>query len=79
MDHAAHWETSLLMYLRPELVDLSRIADEDLDTDDGRQEAGIYGQDPRQFASRELGKTIADDIVDFIGHKAQELLSEVSR
>jgi creatinine amidohydrolase len=79
MDHAAHWETSLLMYLRPELVDLSRIAGEDLETDEGRQEAGIFGQDPRQFASRELGETIANGIVDFIGHKAQELLAEVSR
>jgi len=79
MDHAAHWETSLLMHLRPELVDLSQIAGEDLDTDEGRKEAGIFGQDPRRFASRELGETIANGIVDFIGQKAQELLSEVSR
>jgi creatinine amidohydrolase/Fe(II)-dependent formamide hydrolase-like protein len=77
MDHAAHWETSLLMYLRPDLVDMSQIADENLDTDDGRQEAGIYGKDPRQFASPELGKTIAEGIVDFIGNKALELLREL--
>jgi len=77
MDHAAHWETSLLMHLRPELVDLAQIADEDLDSDAGRQEAGIYGKDPRQFASAELGQTIADGIVEFIGAKAQELLAEV--
>ncbi|MCE5237751.1 creatininase family protein [bacterium] len=79
MDHAAHWETSLLMYLRPELVDLSRIAGEDLTTDEGRRAAGIFGKDPRQFASRELGETIANAIVDFIGHKAQELLAELVR
>ncbi len=79
MDHAAHWETSLLMYLRPELVDLPRIAGEDLTTDEGRRAAGIFGQDPRQFASRELGETIATGIVDFIGHKAQELLAELAR
>lgn len=78
MDHAAHWETSLLMYLRPELVDLSQIAREDLDTDEGRKEAGIYGRDPRVHASRELGEKIALNIVDFIGHRAQELLAEVS-
>jgi len=77
MDHAAHWETSLLMYLRPDLVDMSQIAGEDLDTDEGRAEAGIYGKDPRKFASPELGKTIADGIVEFIGGKARELLGEL--
>lgn len=77
MDHAAHWETSLLMYLRPELVDMSRIADEELGTDAGQRAAGIYGKDPRQFASPELGKTIADEIIEFIGNKARELLAEI--
>lgn len=74
MDHAAHWETSLLMYLRPELVDLAQIADEDLETDEGRKAAGIYGRDPRKFASRELGEKIANSIADTIGRKAQDLL-----
>jgi creatinine amidohydrolase/Fe(II)-dependent formamide hydrolase-like protein len=78
MDHAAHWETSLLMYLRPELVDLSQIADEDLDTDEGRKTAGIYGKDPRRFASVELGEKIANGIIESIGRRARELLAEVS-
>lgn len=77
MDHAGHWETSLLMHLWPELVDMAQIAGEDLDTDQGRQEAGIHGRDPRRFASAELGKTIADAIVAFIGTKAQGLLAQV--
>ena len=77
MDHAAHWETSLLMYLRPELVDMSRIAGEDLETQEGSREAGIYGKDPRQFASRELGEKIATGIVDSIGRRAQELLASL--
>lgn len=77
MDHAAHWETSLLMYLRPELVDMARIADEDLATDAGSQAAGIYGLDPRVHASAELGRTIAQGIADWIGIKAQELLAEL--
>jgi creatinine amidohydrolase len=77
MDHAAHWETSLLMYLRPELVDMSRIAGEDLETEEGRKAAGIYGVDPRRAASRELGERIATGIVDAIGRKAQELLASV--
>ena len=77
MDHAAHWETSLLMYLRPELVDLSRISHEDLASEEGVKRAGIYGKDPRQFASRKLGERIAAGIVDGIGRKAQELLESV--
>ena len=77
MDHAAHWETSLLMYLRPELVDMTQIAGEDLETEAGRTEAGIYGQDPRQHASAALGKTIAEGISDWIGKQAQELVAEV--
>jgi len=77
MDHAAHWETSLLMYLRPELVDLSRIAREELETDDGRKAAGIHGRDPRRFASKELGEKIATAIVDAIGRKAQDLLASL--
>jgi len=75
MDHAAAWETSLLMYLRTELVDMSRIAREDLDTEEGRKAAGIFGHDPRKHASRELGEKIAGGIVDAIGRKAQELLA----
>jgi len=77
MDHAAHWETSLLMYLRPELVDLKQIKNEDLETDEGRKEAGIWGRDPRKYASRELGEKIATQIIDRIGQKAQDLLTEL--
>ena len=77
MDHAAHWETSLLMYLRPELVDMSRIAKEDLESQAGAKAAGIFGKDPRRFASRELGERIATGVVDAIGRKAQELLASV--
>lgn len=76
MDHAAHWETSLLMYLRPELVDLGQIADEKLDTPEGQQAAGIYGKDPRLHASRELGATIANGIVESIGARLPGLLAE---
>jgi len=78
MDHAAHWETSLMMYLRPELVDMNLIKEDDLDSDDGREEAGIFGRDPRKFASRELGEKIANRIADRVGQKAQELLKTIN-
>jgi len=74
MDHAAHWETSLMMYLRPELVDMERIKKEDLNSEEGRKEAGIFGRDPRIYASQKLGEKIANQIADRIGQKAQELL-----
>lgn len=54
MDHAGHWETSILMCLRPELVDMKRIKDEDLSTKAGADEAGIWGRDPRTDASPSL-------------------------
>lgn len=77
MDHAAHWETSILMYLHPELVELERIAREDLTSEEGANQAGIWGRDPRTDASRELGEKIVNRIADNIGGKARELLAEL--
>ena len=77
MDHAGHWETSILMYLHPDLVQMDRIKDEDLATPEGHKEAGIGGRDPRTDASRELGEKIVSRIADNIGRKAQELLAEL--
>ena len=75
MDHAGHWETSILMYLRPDLVEMERIEHEMLSTEEGATEAGIWGRDPRTDASRELGEKIVNRIADNIGQKAQELLA----
>ncbi|MFC1453915.1 creatininase family protein [Verrucomicrobiota bacterium] len=79
MDHAGHWETSLLMHLRPELVDMSKIKDEELTTKEGRKEAGIGGRDPRTDASRELGEKILNRITENIGKKAKELLAQLEK
>jgi creatinine amidohydrolase len=79
MDHAGHWETSILMYLRPELVEMDRISGEALTSEDGAREAGIWGRDPRTDASRDLGEKIVNRIADNIGRKAQELLASLSR
>jgi creatinine amidohydrolase len=75
MDHAGYWETSILMYLRPDLVDLDRIKDVDLTTEAGHRHAGILGRDPRTDASPALGEKFVNRIADNIGRKARELLA----
>jgi hypothetical protein len=77
MDHAGRWETSLLMYLCPELVVMSRIPPEGALTEDGQSTASGAEEDARRYSSPELGKNIATAIVDSIGCKAQELLASL--
>ncbi len=57
-DHAGKWETSILSYLRPELVDMGRLTD-------GREDPlkGISGIDPREHASPEVGEETVAGIV----------------
>lgn len=69
-DHAAHWETSLLMALRGELVDMSQ-----LPADPDAQLVGVGGKDPREYASAELGERAVQAIVDKVGAKVDELIS----
>jgi len=77
MDHAAKWETSYMMVLHPELVEIERIQSEHLETDSGRKEAGIGGEDPRLHASREVGEKAIELMVNQIGLKARDLLATV--
>jgi creatinine amidohydrolase len=79
MDHAGYWETSILMYLRPELVDLERIKYEDLTTETGHRAAGILGRDPRTDASPALGDLFVNRMADNIGRKAEELLLKLAQ
>ena len=58
-DHAAAFETSLMMALHPELVDLSK-----LDDDLSKPNIGVIGRDPRIHASEEFGNKILDKFVD---------------
>ena len=55
-DHAGANETSIMMYLHPELVKM-----ENLPSDMAVWPLGMLGKDPRIHASRKLGK----DIIDF--------------
>lgn len=68
-DHAAKWETSLLLALMPELVDLSRLQ--------GQEEPplGVLGEDPRQ-ASAEFGEEAIGRIVERVNEKVAQLLRD---
>lgn len=68
-DHAARWETSYLSYLRPDCVDMTVYLH--------RQEEpliGILGEDPRNSASRQLGKKAVEKIVAGMAAKATEII-----
>jgi creatinine amidohydrolase len=66
-DHAAKWETSLLMALRPGLTDLSRLPPA------GERVVGVGGEDPRQ-ANEDLGRRAVQAIVERMVQKGEELL-----
>lgn len=68
-DHAAAWETSLMMYFRPELVDL-----EQLPKDEAEALIGVMGRDPRKYASREYGEKGVKLIIEKIDNKIKNIL-----
>lgn len=73
-DHAAKWETSYLMVLRPECVDMSvyrRREKEPL--------IGVGGADPRTEASTEVGRRGVELIVTGMIRKARKLLRLVEK
>lgn len=69
-DHAAKWETSILWYLKPGLVDIYR-----LPRDTSVELEGIGGEDPRVHASRGLGKAAVEAIARDLANKGKELLA----
>jgi creatinine amidohydrolase len=66
-DHAGRDETSILMAVAPDLVDLSRLPG----TFDGKQ-LGIYGEDP-SGSSASFGKELIERTLALIGSKLDEL------
>ena len=69
-DHAGAWETSLMMALRPDLVDLAR-----LPRDPQAKLVAVWGKDPRTHASAEFGRKAVEAIVGRIAAKIDELLA----
>jgi creatinine amidohydrolase len=73
-DHAAKWETSYLMALRPDCVDMSVFL--------GRQKEkliGVGGEDPRLTASKEVGSQAVELIVKGMNKKARSLLARAAK
>jgi len=54
-DHAARNETSLMMYLYPELIRMDLLPE-----DTAKWPVGVWGLDPREHASSDLGKQAVD-------------------
>ncbi len=63
-DHAAWGETSLMMYLDPESVDLTRLGEP--------PHRGVGGRDPRE-ATREDGEKLAKTIITRLARLAQRM------
>ena len=75
-DHAAKWETSNMMFLYPDLVDMSELGDGPINLD-MKPPSGIGGQDPRKHASAKVGRRNVELAAEAIGRKAQELLASL--
>jgi creatinine amidohydrolase len=75
-DHAAKWETSNMMFVYPDLVDLKTLGDGPLNLE-MKPPDGIGGLDPRVHASAEVGRRNVELCAEAIGKKAQELLASL--
>jgi len=74
-DHAGAYETSLMMHYYPETVDLSALPQGRPLTVD---EDGVGGEDPREKASADYGKWLAETIVNRLAEKVADALSKFS-
>lgn len=75
-DHAAKWETSNIMFLYPDLVDMSELGDRPFELDMSPP-FGIGGLDPRQHATANVGQRNVELAATAIGAKARELLASL--
>jgi len=78
MDHAAAWETSCMMYLCPDKVDLDTLRTRTLSADEDfvmSGPEGMGGKNPLKHASAEMGRRIVQTMGDLIGAKAKAMLA----
>jgi hypothetical protein len=77
-DHAAKWETSNMMFVYPELVDLEALGDGPL-APKMKAPDGIGGLDPRKHASSDVGRRNVQLAAESIGRKAREMLESLPK
>ena len=70
-DHGGKWETSIMMYLHPELVDVSKLPQTGT-------LYGVSGEDPRFTASAAFGEQVVTQMVNQIVQQANDLLPVAS-
>lgn len=73
-DHAAANETSIMMHYYPQLVNMSALPQET----DARLE-GVNGDDPRKYASAEMGRAAAEETMAFLEAALTKCLGELRR
>jgi creatinine amidohydrolase len=89
-DHAARWETSILMHLRPDLVDMARLVGADAPDapeatrtlDEMNAEGplhGLLGQNPARYASPEAGQETIEEIVDNLVMWVRDCLAQLGQ
>lgn len=71
-DHAAANETSLVMALRPELVDMEKLSGESVPV-------GVWGEDPRKAASAARGNEIIEKNVRIACQKLLAIVSDIPK
>lgn len=77
MDHAGAWETSCMMHLHGETVDLDALRehlDEDVEQTGIKGAQGIGGYNPLRYATPRLGEKIVQRMAENIARRALELL-----
>jgi len=67
-DHAAKFETSLMMFLEPEMVDMSR-----LDQDTSNLNIGVLGEDPRLHAPQKFGRQVIEKLDGILENHFREI------
>jgi creatinine amidohydrolase/Fe(II)-dependent formamide hydrolase-like protein len=70
-DHAGKWESSIFWHYYPDYVDMGRFKQ-----GVPLREQGVGGENPYETASREVGRTIAEAIVERTAQRALDLLAE---
>ncbi|MGI6706183.1 MAG: creatininase family protein [Clostridia bacterium] len=71
-DHAAANEASLVMALRPELVDMDMLSADSIPI-------GVGGEDPRKAASAERGNELIEKNIRRISQKAKAIMSGIPK